>query len=108
MKWTERIASVFFPLHQAARKHRVAQALLSRVSPVLSYYHALPLDDALQREWALLDTHDSLTDWYEHARTTGQIRRVLERSSAMDIGCEHGGNGVEARCRRAANSPMST
>lgn len=101
LKWTERIVGTFFPLHRAARKSRVAQALVSRVSPVLSYYHALPLNDDLQRQWALLDTHDSLTDWYKHFRTKGQIRRFLESLGAVDIWCEYGGNGVEARCRRA-------
>jgi len=100
LKWTERLVNVFFPLHQMVRKHRVMQALLSRLSPVLSYYHALPLSDELQREWSLLDTHDSLTDWYKHFRTKGQIRRTLEKSGAVDIWCEYGGNGVEARCRR--------
>src|SRR5574341_466083 len=35
LKWTERLVNVFFPLHQAIRKHRVMQAILSRLSPVL-------------------------------------------------------------------------
>jgi len=103
LKWTERLVNVFFPLHQAVRKHRVMQVLLSRFSPVLSYCHALPLSDELQREWALLDTHDSLTDWYKHLRTKGHIRRTLEGLGAVDIWCEYGGNGVEARCRRPTN-----
>ena len=105
LKWTKRIVDMFFPLHRAVRKHRIAQALLSRVSPVLSYYHALPLSDELQREWALLDTHDTLTDWYKHLRTKGQIRRVLETLDAVDIWCEYGGNGIEARCQRRDASP---
>jgi len=100
LKWTQRLVATFFPLHKAAKKNRIAQALLSRVSPVLSYYHSLPLDDDLQRQWALLDTHDSLTDWYKHFRTKGQIKSILEGLGAGDIWCQYGGNGVEARCRR--------
>jgi len=100
LKCTERLVRTFLPMHRGVRKSRIAQALLSRVSPVLSYYHALPLDDELQRQWALLDTHDSLTDWYKHFRTRGQIRKILERLGAAEIWCEYGGNGVEARCRR--------
>lgn len=100
LKWTERLVGIFLPLHRAVRTNRIAQALLSRVSPVSSYYHALPLDDDLQRQLSLLDTHDSLTDWYKHFRTKGQIRRALEGLGATDIWCEYGGNGVEARCRR--------
>jgi len=100
LEWTERLVNALFPLHRAVLQSRIAQMLLSRISPVLSYYHALPLNDELQREWSLLDTHDSLTDWYKHVRTKGQIRRVLERLGAEEIRCEYGGNGVEARCRR--------
>jgi SAM-dependent methyltransferase len=101
LKWTERLVALFFPLHRVARRSRMAQALLSRVSPVLAYFHSYPsMNDALQRQWSLLDTHDALTDWYKHYRTKGQIRRVLERLGAVDIQCEYGGNGVEARCRR--------
>lgn len=102
MLWTDRLVRWLFPLHRAARRSRVAQALLSRVSPVLSYYHALPLNDDLQRQWSLLDTHDSLTDWYKHFRTRDQIRRALERIGGVEIWCEYGGNGVEARVRRPA------
>ena len=100
LKWTERLVEIFLPLHRAVRSHRIAQALLSRVSPVSSTYQAFPLDDELHRQWSLLDTHDALTDWYKHFRTKGQIRRLLESLDAADIWCEYGGNGVEARCRR--------
>lgn len=97
---TARLVDRWLPLHQMARRSRVAQAVLSRVSPVLSYYHVLPLNDELQREWALLDTHDALTDWYKHFRTRAQVRRALGCIGAVDIWCEYGGNGVEARARR--------
>jgi SAM-dependent methyltransferase len=99
-KWSRRIVNVFFPLHRAVRGNRIAQPLLSRVSPALVYYGHLPLTDDLQREWALLDTHDSLTDRYKHFRTKGQILRRLAGLGAEAIWGEYGGNGVEARCRR--------
>jgi 2-polyprenyl-3-methyl-5-hydroxy-6-metoxy-1,4-benzoquinol methylase len=102
LQWSERLVNLFFPLHRAARSSRLAQALVSRFSPVLTYFHSLPLNDDLQRQWALLDTHDSLTDWYNHFRTKSQIRRSLDSLGADQIWCEYGGNGVEARCRRAS------
>jgi SAM-dependent methyltransferase len=89
------------PLHRMARRSRVAQACLSRISPVLSYYHVLPLGDELQKQWALLDTYDSLTDYYKHFRTRGQLVRLLRHLGAVDVWSEYGGNGVEARARRA-------
>lgn len=101
LRWTERLVDIFLPLHKAVRGFRPAQAMVSRVSPVLSYYRAHPeLNDKLQREWALLDTHDSLTDWYRHLRSRKAIRRALEKAGLTSIWCEKGGNGVEARAMR--------
>ena len=102
LRWNRRLVEFFLPFHKAVRHHRVAQSLLSRVSPVLAYYHALPLDDDLQRDWALLDTHDSLTDRFKHFRTRGQIVRRLQGLGAGAIVTSYGGNGVEARCQRPA------
>ncbi len=74
---------------------------ISRVSPLLTYCHVYPdLSHALQREWALLDTHDSLTDWFKHLRTPEQIRATLESLGGIDTVSVPGGIGVEARCRR--------
>jgi SAM-dependent methyltransferase len=101
MRWTEWLVDTLLPLHRMARHFYPAQMLLSRLSPVLCFYHVHPtLSDTLQREWALLDTHDSLTDWYRHVRTWGQIQRSLERLGLQEIWCSYGGNGVEARGKR--------
>lgn len=98
---TERLVDAFLPLHKRWARSKIRHALLSRVSPVFSYYADYPeLDDTLQREWALLDTHDGLTDWYKHTRTRSQIRRTLQSLNLEDIWCEYGGNGVEARGKR--------
>ncbi len=99
--WTERLVNALWPFHKMARHFYFAHLLLSRVSPVLDYYHTYPgLSDQLQKEWALLDTHDLLTDWYKHLRTRKQIGRTLKKLGLMDIYCEYGGNGVEARGKR--------
>lgn len=103
LRWSTRLVNWFLPLHRAVRHHRLLQALLSRVSPVLTYYHALPIHDELQREWALLDTHDALTDRYKHFRTKRRISSYLKTLGAEAIWCERGGNGVEARCRRPSD-----
>jgi 2-polyprenyl-3-methyl-5-hydroxy-6-metoxy-1,4-benzoquinol methylase len=100
LRWSQRLVDLFLPLHKAARHNWLAQALLSRVSPILTYYHSLPLNDDLQREWALLDTHDSLTDRFKRFRTKKQILTLLRGLGAEHIWCQRGGNGVEARCRR--------
>lgn len=101
MRWTERLVAFFWPYHRMTRKCRLARMVLGRFSPVQCYYRAYPeLSEELQWEWALLDTHDSLTDWYKHYRTRGQILRTLRKLGLHEIRCEYGGNGVEARGKR--------
>lgn len=101
LKITEKIVRYAYPFHRAARKFYPLQALISRISPAHSYFHAYPeLNDKIQYEWMLLDTHDSLTDYYKHFRTTKQIETQLKSFGAGDILVARGGNGVEARCRR--------
>lgn len=96
--WTERIVRALFPVHSRFRRYRV---LLNRVSPVITYYKMFPeLPEQHQREWAFLDTHDGMTDWYKWFRTRAQIQRLLDNLGLEHIWCETGGNGVEARGRR--------
>jgi len=98
---TEFLAKALFPLHQHLKHRRLMQIALSRISPLLTYYHAYPqLNDRMQYEWALLDTHDHLTDYYKHLRTPRQISRLLSSFGSQDICVTRGGNGVEARCRK--------
>jgi SAM-dependent methyltransferase len=100
MRITERLVDRLLPLHKRIAHSRL-RSVVGRLSPVLTHYQTYPeLDDSLQRQWALLDTHDSLTDYFKHFRTRGQVRRILERLGLDHIWCEYGGNGVEARARR--------
>ena len=88
-------------MHRLMKHRKWMQMVLSRVSPLLTYYQAYPqLNDRLQYEWALVDTHDHLTDYYKHLRTAPQIAGLLSSLGAQDIWVATGGNGVEARCRK--------
>jgi 2-polyprenyl-3-methyl-5-hydroxy-6-metoxy-1,4-benzoquinol methylase len=102
---TEGLVRVFLPLHRMTRHSGLMQIMVSRVSPLLTYYRTYPeLDDELQYEWALLDTHDSLADYYKHFRTRPQIASTLSRLGATDIRVAKGGNGIEARCRKPVSA----
>jgi 2-polyprenyl-3-methyl-5-hydroxy-6-metoxy-1,4-benzoquinol methylase len=99
---TERIVGAFWPLHRrTARGSRWLRSLVSRISPVV-----LPpnvpgdLGDRDLRTWAVLETHDAVSDYYRHLRTRRQLQRALERVGLHDIWCRKGGNGIEARGRR--------
>ena len=98
---TERLTRLFFPLHRLVRRRPLLRMAVSRVSPLLTYYHAYPqLDHGQQFEWTLVDTHDSLTDYYKHLRTAPQVAAALDRLGAVERWVATGGNGVEARCRK--------
>jgi 2-polyprenyl-3-methyl-5-hydroxy-6-metoxy-1,4-benzoquinol methylase len=98
------LVAASWPLHRlawACRKlplgGRFRQALL-RVSPVLDYHDQYgELGTRLLYAWAVLDTHDSLTDRYKHKRTTDQIAQTLQNLGLVRIESRYGGNGVEAR-----------
>jgi SAM-dependent methyltransferase len=104
---TDRIVAALFPLHWALRDVTVLgapipQMVLGRVSPLHFYYRRFP---ALTREEHLdlsrLDTFDHLADRYKRLRTCSQIRAALAALGADEIAVWKGGNGVEARCRKA-------
>ena len=98
---TKALTRWFFPLHRAVRRYKPLQMMLSRVSPILTYFHVLPeLSDELQYEWSELDTHDSLTDWYKRLRSRRSIRNTLTALGATELWVERGGNGIEARGRK--------
>ena len=97
---TERLVRLLLPLHRRARGR--AATVLRRLSPVQAYYGKLPLAEEAQVEWALLDTHDVLTDWYKHFRTRVQIEQTLRGLGLVDVVVREAGNGVEARGRRPA------
>lgn len=98
---TERLVARWLPRHRRARGSRWANRLLYRLSPIISYYQAYPtLPEDLQREWALLDTHDSLTDWHKHLRTRRAIAATLASLGLTEVACERAGTVIEARGRR--------
>jgi 2-polyprenyl-3-methyl-5-hydroxy-6-metoxy-1,4-benzoquinol methylase len=98
---TKALTRALFPLHRVVRNVKPLQMLLSRFSPLLTYYHLFPqLGDKLQYEWAELDTHDSLTDFYRHRRSSKSIKSTLQALGSSNVWVQRGGNGVEARCQK--------
>jgi SAM-dependent methyltransferase len=80
MRITDALVRLFLPVHRWCGTRCWLYYLVSRLSPITSYYHSEPrLSDALQQEWALLDTPDNLTDWYKHRRTVKQIAVCLRQ-----------------------------
>jgi 2-polyprenyl-3-methyl-5-hydroxy-6-metoxy-1,4-benzoquinol methylase len=99
--YTQNLVKKFLPWHKKFANNRLLSILLNRISPVISYYRSFPqLSDKQQEEWAMLDTHDSLTDWHKNFRSITQINTFLLKLGAVDIWCNFSGNAVEARCKK--------
>jgi hypothetical protein len=74
---------------------------MRRTTPVVSYYYDFPnLPDNIQKEWALLDTFDNLTDYYKNFRTIKSIKSCMLELGMDNIQCWESGNGIEARGRK--------
>ena len=105
MRVTNRLVDLFFPIHVAVQHAYPLWFLLCRLSPITTYLRMYPeLNPVAQREWAYLDTHDSLTDYFKHERTREQIHSVLTALGGQQIWCVDGGNGVEARAVKPSAS----
>ena len=99
------LSRVLLPLHklgwsQKRGRWRLRQQL-QKFSPLVDYYDVYPqLGEKILAEWALLDTHDTLTDYYKHVRSVEEIKRCLTECGLDEIQTEYAGNGVEARAKR--------
>ena len=70
---------------------------------MVDYQRSYPqLSPEMLRSWAMLDTHDTLTDHYKHLRSAKSIATTLAACGMEQIETAYAGNGVEARARRPA------
>jgi SAM-dependent methyltransferase len=95
------LARLLLPVHRLTWNNlrgmgRVRQ-WLSRISPLVDHYGMFPIENDLLAEWAILDTHDTLTDYYKHLRSEAQIEECLRACGFRRVQVWRGGNGVEAR-----------
>jgi hypothetical protein len=98
------MARAVLPLHRFTWKPRRGlwrlRAPLLKYSPLVDYHDSYAqLGDKLLSDWSILDTHDTLTDYYKHLRTTDEIEACLRACGLVDIAVYYGGNGVEARSK---------
>ena len=98
------LVSILWPLHRLLWKyhnHSLINKLRNwflKLSPVVDYHDAyFQLGPELLRAWAMLDTHDTLTDYYKHLRSAEELTETLTQAGMIDIKTIYAGNGVEAR-----------
>lgn len=98
------LAQLLLPFHRLSWNKRRGvwrlRRFLARHSPLIDYYETYPqLDKQTLSEWSVLDTHDTLTDFYKHLRTAEEVESALRRCGLTDLEVSYAGNGVEARAK---------
>jgi len=107
MRFVQNLCKTLWPLHKLIFQMKRVP-ILKRLrpiflywSPLVDYHDAYPdLDKKLLFEWAILDTHDTLTDYYKHLRSAEQISHHLKNCGMTDIIAAYAGNGVEVRAKK--------
>jgi len=101
------LVALLWPVHRllwqcrGVRGFTRLRRLFLKLSPLVDYHEAYPqLGPKLLRTWALLDTHDTVTDVYKHLRSAQEIRTCLQACGMVDIEVAYAGNGVEARAQK--------
>ena len=102
LRATRTLVDLLFPLYRASKNSPSLLFLLSKLLPLYTGYHHPQLSDEQQYQYALLNTHDGLADWYKHSRTQKAIEGVLRDLGADKVDVHPGANGIVARCRRPA------
>jgi len=98
----------FDPLHRRYARSIFPYLLITRLSPIVSYYHRrLGLSEQQMHQWGYLDTHDQLTDRHKHLFTEGRIRRYCREIGLDIVMLKRAGNGFELLARNGERSPDS-
>jgi SAM-dependent methyltransferase len=104
MRFNRTLTNFLWPFHRffGLRKNnsliRWLRNLFLFMSPIVDYYDQYPqLDEEQLKMWAMLDTHDTLTDRFKHLRSGEEIRDQLLRCKMENIEIISAGNGIEAR-----------
>jgi len=101
MRATRALTAICDPVRRRTSHFPALDRIAGRLFPTACYYTSYPnLSPALIYEWNELDTHDQLTDWFKHRRSTAEIRQALETAGLVVERCTYAGNGVEARAHR--------
>ncbi|MGH3902714.1 MAG: class I SAM-dependent methyltransferase [Pseudonocardiaceae bacterium] len=104
MEITETLVNRLFPLHARLERSPLAHAVVSRLSPVATYFHGYPeLTLEHQLEWALVDTHDALSDRYKRFTTVRRTRSLLGFLGAVDVRVERRRSLIVGRCWRSSS-----
>jgi SAM-dependent methyltransferase len=102
--WLRRIVEWYVPKWlpidtRLARVPKVGRFLVALV-PCWNYTGLIDLERDQLRAWAVLDTFDALSPWYDSPQTIESVREWAGSAGLVDAEVRYGGNGIEVRGRR--------
>jgi 2-polyprenyl-3-methyl-5-hydroxy-6-metoxy-1,4-benzoquinol methylase len=110
LRFCKTMVGALWPIHRLLWRYHLPHVrnTFLKISPVVDYHAAYPqLSSDILFAWAMLDTHDTLTDYYKHLRSREEIEACLRKCGMTDIETVYAGNGVEARARKPEVSPLA-
>jgi 2-polyprenyl-3-methyl-5-hydroxy-6-metoxy-1,4-benzoquinol methylase len=97
----ERAAPALLSVSHALGQVPVAGRALRRAVPIADYEGVLPLDERQRLEWAVLDTFDWLSPFYDQPQTADTMRRWAAECGLVDVRMLHPAH-LTLRARRPA------
>jgi 2-polyprenyl-3-methyl-5-hydroxy-6-metoxy-1,4-benzoquinol methylase len=97
------LVNLFFPLHWFFRNRPWAMWVIRHISPVLENIKEYEQKGKpFNLELAKLETYDHLTDYFKHLLSKKELEKIIKNlPGAENLWIELGGNGIEARCKKA-------
>ena len=98
VKWVNFV----WPVARVLSRLPKSRFIIRNVLLISQYHGALPPNDALQKEWAILDTFDILSPAYDKPQTLRTVKAWFENAGLKNIEVHYGYNGIEGRGTKPA------
>jgi 2-polyprenyl-3-methyl-5-hydroxy-6-metoxy-1,4-benzoquinol methylase len=90
-----------WPVARVLSRLPKSRYIIRNILLISQYQGILPLNDKLQKEWAILDTFDVLSPAYDKPQTLRTVQMWFEQAGLKDVHVHYGHNGIVGRGIRA-------
>ena len=104
-KWVKAYVNLLWPLVRLIGRLPKGRLINRALLLIADYRGKAPLTDELLKEWAILDTFDSLSPWHDRPQSLAAVRRWFERAGLVDTEVKYGFNGIQGRGSKPRDCP---
>lgn len=90
----------WLPIDTWCGRQPVLRRLVPALVPCWNYTGILNLSPDLMTQWAVLDTFDALSAYYDQPQTLRRVRQIFRDARLTDIHVRVGGNGILGNARK--------